>query len=166
MRYLPLLLIIVVIIIVARVKAKKRQQLIDLYMERHYVERHIYPAISQREFAILAKQAARKIKRVSSLTVRDTDVYGEVTSQSGISTWEFSLHFGPIERLDGEWYKYSDNYDSDIPERIANSISEAIKAYPNVYIDPALYYAFCPYCGKRLPYKGDFCTFCGEKFQE
>ena len=58
-----------------------------------------YPHITRKEFSTLAKQAARKIKRVSSITVEGARIVGRVTSQSRISEWQFVLDFGDIDHL-------------------------------------------------------------------
>ncbi len=125
----------------------------------------IYPEISQRDFTIMAKQGGKKIKRITSLKVNGTKVYGRVSSQSKISEWDFVLDFGDIDRLTGQYTKSSGNRDSDIPDIVAKAIKEAILAYPNVTLDHNNYYAFCPCCGKRLPGKpGNFCPLCGAGF--
>jgi len=121
--------------------------------------------MSQRNFAIIAKQAAKQIKRINYLEVDGAKIVGHVTSNSKISEWKFSLNFGSVDCLTGKYSKHSDNEDSDIPDVVGQSIKTAIRTYPDIVLDEASYYAFCPYCGKRLSGKpGNYCSICGTKF--
>lgn len=156
--FIPLLILVIAIGIARR---KKKQQ----KKKTSPTPTPIYPEISQRDFTIIAKQAAKKIKRINYLQVDGAKVYGYVTSQSRISEWGFTLDFGRLDQLSGKYTKYSENEDSDIPGIVVKAIIESIFAYPNVALDRSNYYAFCPHCGKRLSGKpGNFCALCGAGF--
>lgn len=163
MRYLLLLLLLLLVIavIIARRKKEPTKKTIPP------TPIPIYPDISQRDFTVLAKQAAKKIKRINYLRVEGAKVYGYVNSQSGISEWGFKLDFGRIDQLTGQYTKYSDNKDSEIPGIVAKAIRAEILAYPNMTLDRGSYYAFCPHCGRRLHGKpGKFCSLCGAQLTQ
>ncbi len=125
----------------------------------------VYPDVTQWDFVLIAKHAAKGIKRITNIQITGANVYGTVISQSGLSEWVFELHFGYIGQLTGEYDYYSENADSDIPEVLGDQIQAAIRSFPNTTLDSNDCYAFCPYCGKRLPKPiGSFCTFCGKAF--
>ena len=125
----------------------------------------IHPEISERDFVLIAKHEAKSIKRITRMEITGANVYGTVASNSGLSDWVFELRFGYIGQLTGSFEMYSENDDSDIPRTLGNRIRVAIRSFPDTDFDASDYYAFCPYCGEKLPIKiGSFCTFCGKAF--
>ncbi len=81
--------------------------------------------LSESDFADIASAAAYS-NRVSVYT-QGPIVYGEVESQSGLSTWEFQLSFNDKRRITGAYYISSDNSDSSIPHNIGNTIKSEIR---------------------------------------
>lgn len=84
--------------------------------------------LSEAEFSAIVQKAGKKIKRVSSLTSDGPVVYGTFESNSGLSDWSFDIDFNDYGHITGTYWLSTDNSDSIIPERIANIISDAIKA--------------------------------------
>ena len=82
--------------------------------------------ISQLEFNDMVEAAGKRIKRLTSLIPDGPVVYGTVESQSGISEWSFVIDFNDYGHITGEYWITSDNYDSEIPERVAEHIRKAI----------------------------------------
>jgi len=84
--------------------------------------------ISQYDFEQIVLQEVKRIKK-RKITVRidNAVIYGNVTSQSGISTWNFQLDFNDWGKLTGVYRFWSGNVDSVIPKKLAESISQEIK---------------------------------------
>ena len=76
-----------------------------------------------------AYKAGRMIKRVINISVDGPMVYGTVRSQSGISTWDFSLDFNDYGHITGNYWSWSENNDSDIPNRVASIMNQYMKEY-------------------------------------
>ena len=83
--------------------------------------------ITEKEFAQIAKAEVRKIKRLKNIYVRGPVVYGTVVAQSGISDWTFVIDFNDYGKVTGKYWILSENQDSNIPQRVAQNISDAIK---------------------------------------
>ena len=133
--------------------------------------------ITQEEFESIALYCAKRIKRVSEISVSGPIVLGIVQSQSGISEWSFKIDYNDYGHLTGKYWLSSENADSSIPKHIADAISEAIQNH-TIYQDdeydedpdeasPIIQrptYGFCPYCGKgRTVKNAPFCSYCGSK---
>lgn len=82
--------------------------------------------ISEAEFAELANKVAKKIKRIKNVKVSGPLVFCEVESQSGISTWTFSVDFNDYGHISGKYWIESQNKDSIIPDKIGKRISEQL----------------------------------------
>ncbi|MBE6988354.1 MAG: hypothetical protein E7432_06240 [Ruminococcaceae bacterium] len=82
--------------------------------------------ISEEDFSRLALKVCKKIKRVKNASVRGPFLYGKVESQSGLSTWDFSVDFNDYGHITGNYWVTSGNVDSNIPARIGELISQAI----------------------------------------
>ena len=89
-----------------------------------------YDYISEEQFDIFAKRAGKKIRRVTDITTENYTVYGTVQSQSGMSEWDFRIEFGYNGDCSDKYWVYSDNDDSEIPNRVARIILEMIRAFP------------------------------------
>lgn len=82
--------------------------------------------ISWEEFGAMAKQAVKGIRRLSDISVEGPIVKGIVKSQSGITEWNFSIDFNDYGKITGKYWISSDNSDSQIPKKIAESIKAEI----------------------------------------
>ena len=82
--------------------------------------------ISQEEFEAIALSSKKRIKRLTDISVEGPIVYGTVQSHSGISEWCFKVDFNDFGHLTGNYWLSTDNDDSDIPYRVAESIQDAI----------------------------------------
>lgn len=82
--------------------------------------------ISEAGFAALATDVAKRIKRIKSVYISGAVIRGNVESQSGISTWKFSLDFNDHGHITSRYWIESDNDDSGIPNRLGELISEQL----------------------------------------
>lgn len=84
--------------------------------------------ITRELFEDIVLDQAKRItkKRLCSVTVDGSDVYGVVRSQSGISDWNFRLDFNDFGQITGKYWTHADNLDSNIPNSLGNSISSEI----------------------------------------
>ena len=83
--------------------------------------------ISQNDFEQMAHRIAKRIRRLN-ISVCGPIVYGEVESQSGISTWRFEVDFNDFGHITGNWWiTQRENRDSNIPNRFADLMEHAIK---------------------------------------
>lgn len=82
--------------------------------------------IAENQFAEIALKAAKRIKRVKNVYVSGTVIDGEVESQSGISTWCFSIDFNDHGHITGRYWVDSENDDSNIPNHIAEVVSKEL----------------------------------------
>ena len=83
--------------------------------------------ISRTEFEYMAIKVAKHIKRLH-VAVDGPIISCKVDSQSGISTWKFIIDFNDFGHITGSsWITLRDNYDSNIPNRYADLMQEAIQ---------------------------------------
>ena len=97
----------------------------EIQRQRWSTECNYSEGISQEVFNAIAIGAGKRIKRVMVHTDGPI-VYGEVTSQSGISTWYFKISFNDGGHITGAYWISTDNDDSQIPNRIAELIQSEI----------------------------------------
>lgn len=83
--------------------------------------------ISQNEFNDMVCRSIENIKRLCETHIDGAILYGTVLSQSGISTWRFSIDFNDYGHITGRYWISTDNNDSDIPLAIANRIKTYIE---------------------------------------
>ncbi len=83
--------------------------------------------LSQEQFEEIAKVSIKPMrKKFSNYGVVDGKFYGTIISQSGISEWDFVVDFNDFGKLTGEYWLQSENHDSTIPRRVAETIRYAI----------------------------------------
>lgn len=83
--------------------------------------------ISLQDFEQLALLAAKQIKKKHiDVQVNGPVVLGTVQSQSGLSSWSFSIDFNDYGHITGTYWLSSENSDSPIPKHIADSMREFI----------------------------------------
>lgn len=83
--------------------------------------------LSQKEFENFIIQNCKRIKRINNITVNGPIINGTVRSQSGISSWEFTIDFNDYGKITGRYWIFSNNKDSVIPTAIANMVKEHIE---------------------------------------
>lgn len=82
--------------------------------------------LSYDDFQRLAVKVAKRYKRLC-IEVRSYYVLGTVRSNSGISSWEFSLDFNDFGTVTGNyWRRYTENGDSSLPKSFANELRNEI----------------------------------------
>lgn len=83
--------------------------------------------LTQEQFEEIARVSIKPMKRkFSSFDVVDGKFYGTIISQSGISEWDFVVDFNDFGKLTGEYWLQSENNDSTIPRRVAETMRFAI----------------------------------------
>lgn len=82
--------------------------------------------ISREEFSAFARKAAQQFKRISQFTVDGATVYCTAESQSGISSWDFSVDFNNWGHITGAYWINSENDKSGIPENFGNKLATLI----------------------------------------
>jgi hypothetical protein len=87
---------------------------------------HFSNGITQSEFALLVNKSAKHIKRLT-VHIDGHIVHGIVLSQSKLSSWTFNLDFNDYGKVTGEYWCYSDNRDSLIPNNLGNRVKESLR---------------------------------------
>lgn len=82
--------------------------------------------ISYEEFENMVHSCIKKNGRIIRCSVKGPIVYCTVRSQSGNSTWNFSLDFNNWGHIEGTFWSDTDNKDSDIPNKFGREISSTI----------------------------------------
>lgn len=85
------------------------------------------PKLSQEAFNEIVFCIIKQIKKNIDIQINNSIVYGTVTSQSGLSSWKFSLDFNDYGSLTGKYWLTSENLDSLLPKHIAEKVQEEIK---------------------------------------
>ena len=85
--------------------------------------------IKYEDFEALAQTAARRTKRVRSVSVQGARVFATVESQSKLTDWNFEVDFNNWGHVTGRYWMDSENNDSAIPEYYANTLSSLIKTF-------------------------------------
>ena len=83
--------------------------------------------LTQEQFEEISKVSIKPMKKkFANYGVVDGKFYGTVISQSGISEWDFVVDFNDFGKLTGEYWLQSENEDSTIPRRVAETIRYAV----------------------------------------
>lgn len=85
--------------------------------------------ISKQEFETLVLSIPRRKMRIEEVKVEGPFVYGTVRSQSGISTWNFTLDFNDYGHITGRYWITSENTDSPIAQAFCDRICKKLEAY-------------------------------------
>lgn len=83
--------------------------------------------LSQEDFKNIAYQNCKRIKRIHDLNIVGPIISAAVYSQSGISSWQFTIDFNDYGRITGRYWISSNNDDSSIPSIIADNIKIAVE---------------------------------------
>jgi len=110
----------------AKKKAKEYEKQRLLEEERKNTPYNYDEGISEADFLNIAKETAKRIKRIRKVTVEGLKVKAIFESQSGCSDWEINVDFNDWGHLTGKYWLSSDNYDSLIPTRFADLMAEEI----------------------------------------
>ena len=135
--------------------------------------------ISQADFNAAVYRAGKGIKRLIRLSTDGPIIHGTVQSQSGISTWDFTLDFNDYGHITGKYWISSNNETSDIPSVIAKRIQKEIQNFYHTFNSSFSYnHSFDsmendqdkvqnssttgPFCGKTFATsQAKFCPYCG-----
>lgn len=83
--------------------------------------------LTEEHFEQIAIDASKTIKKKHiSIEVYGAKIYGTVESQSGLSTWDFTIDFNDYGKITGDYWLWSENTDSKIPNHIAELISDTV----------------------------------------
>ena len=80
------------------------------------------------EFVNVANNNAKKIKRITNVSVHNSIIYCTVKSKTGLSSWEFSVDFNNWGHITGTYWILWNNHDSDIAEIYGNYVSREIQS--------------------------------------
>ncbi len=84
--------------------------------------------IPQETFSEIVFSAIKQLKKKKiDIEIDSSIIYGTVTSQSGLSSWNFTIDFNDYGSLTGRYWLKSENDDSLIPKHIADYIQEEIQ---------------------------------------
>lgn len=78
------------------------------------------------EFVNIANYSAKIIKRITQVSIHGTTIYCTVKSKTGLSTWEFNVDFNDWGHITGSYWKWSENFDSDIARIYGHYVSGEI----------------------------------------
>lgn len=106
---------------------RERKQRVEFERKRMYC--FIDNEIKYEDFEALAQTAARRTKRVRSVSVQGARVFATVESQSKLTDWNFEVDFNNWGHVTGRYWMDSENNDSAIPEYYANTLSSLIKTF-------------------------------------
>lgn len=90
---------------------------------------HFDKGLTEEEFKNIVLSCTKKIKRIEKVEIDMLSIICSVSSQSGISRWDFILDFNDFGCLTGKCYSKAENYDSNIPERLNDLIFEKLESY-------------------------------------
>lgn len=84
--------------------------------------------LTEEEFEELAFRTVKRInKKRINIEVYGAKVYGTVTSQSGLTEWDFTIDFNDYGSVTGTYWLWAENEDSLIPENIAEEMQAKIE---------------------------------------
>lgn len=83
--------------------------------------------LSEGEFEDIARNAAKRIKRIKYVFIDGATVECSVVSMSKITSWSFTLDFNDYGKLTGKYWTFSENEDSKIPKAVADIMVEEFK---------------------------------------
>lgn len=88
--------------------------------------------LTEETFENIAFRSLRKLKKKKVLIeVYNAKVYGTVTSQTGLTEWDFTIDFNDYGKISGVYWLWSENDDSLIPRHIAEAIKAEIEKILN-----------------------------------
>lgn len=102
---------------------------LDALIKKNLKEKKPYAhvgVITDDDLISIVNEAAKREGRITDISVDDAVVYGTVLSQHRISTWSFTIDFNDDGELTGDYTVFSENDDSNVPQRLANEISKEI----------------------------------------
>ena len=84
--------------------------------------------LSPELFQKFCMESAKGIRRLKIISIDGLYIEGEVITNSGITTWEFSADFYDYGKLTGRYFiNYRGNYDSTIPDVFLKKVADRIK---------------------------------------
>lgn len=122
-------------------------------------------SIDELEFQVIVEYVARKIKRVKVNDIIEGEVYCTAYSNSGLSSWDFSVEFSGINGIGSTYSLYNNNYESNLPEFFATQISNLIESglTSGESVNNSSEINYCPYCGSKVFSDNLYCGYCGRK---
>lgn len=85
--------------------------------------------LSKEKFNEIVYSCTKKIRRIERIDIYGLAIYVTVSSQSGISSWDFVLDYNDYGELTGKCYIKKENYDSNIPRKLNDLIYEKLEPY-------------------------------------
>lgn len=91
--------------------------------ERNETPCYFKDGISREEFEVLARKAGKRIQRVKKITIYGPLVECEVESQTGYTSWHFTIDFNNWGHVTGTYWIATENDDSIVPQRLGKILS-------------------------------------------
>lgn len=85
--------------------------------------------LTSKEFQVLAEMTANRFERIVSVRVYGARIFGDVETNSGLNTWEFSANFNDNGNVTGAYSWWTENDESQIPEAYSDRLQRAINLY-------------------------------------
>ncbi len=82
--------------------------------------------LSENEFEEIVMNASKKIKRIKDVYIINAKIKCNLSSQTGLSKWSFSVDFNDYGKITGKYWEKTDNEDSLIPKHFAETIKEEV----------------------------------------
>ena len=85
-----------------------------------------HDGISIEQFNAIVQRVAKRIKRIKRVEIKGASISCTVDSQTGSSSWNFSVDFNDWGHITGTYWLKRENPTSSIPDHFANEISSQI----------------------------------------
>lgn len=144
-------------------KRKKREAEKKAYDE---AARYFRDDMASDDLKAVALKVGKGVRRIEAVSVTGNKVTCRVSAQSGLSTWRFTVDFDSYGHLSSRYVVRSENGDSDIPDVVAERISQRIRDWEPVETNGReesgyMPTPYCPYCGAKAASKASYCNMCG-----
>lgn len=85
--------------------------------------------ITYHEFEQIAKNVAKQFQRIKEVTVGNGKIFCEVESLTGRSEWYFSVDFNNWGHIEGTYWWYTDNKDSNMCKAYGEQVQKEINQF-------------------------------------
>ena len=122
--------------------------------------------MTSKDFASVASKTGKRIRRIEAVSVKGHEITCEVSAQSGLSAWSFTVDFDSYGHLSSRYRLRSENEDSSIPGVFAERVAQQIRDWEPIDADESederyMPTPYCPYCGSKVGAKASYCSACG-----
>lgn len=101
----------------------------DVNTKRKNTICHFKDGLTYEDFSSIAHKVAKRIRRIKTINVQGPVIYCTVESQTGYSDWDFKVDFNDWGHITGTYWKWVENYDSNIPEHFGQMVSGEVHQF-------------------------------------